>query len=602
MHVFSTLRARIYALALVGAVIMGMLMAFTRVSDIRTEAVESVVGQSRTITRQAEIARDMMSQRLQDGLIRPFEELPADKIMKAVPVITAIEIASKDAQGAGYTFRVPKIRPRNLDNRPDTVERAVLEEFKNGTAEEKVIISDTDVRYFRPIRLTQECLYCHGGPKGSKDVTGGVKEGWQTGEVHGAFEIIFDLAPVNAHVQTAQFEAIGLSAGVLALVALCVYFVSRTSIMNPLRRIHNYASRVAAGELDCTLETCSAKELGEVCTSIETMVYNMKEKMEEARAKGEEAEAQRKQAEALLAENNQKKHVEQLMVRMREAATGVAQVSREVAEATSSLSHTVSQAGEGAQSQSQRTGETARAMEMMNAAILEVAMASSQASDNAQSARERAEDGAQVVERSVSAIGVVSQKADALKEEMNALGGHAESINSILNVISDIADQTNLLALNAAIEAARAGDAGRGFAVVADEVRKLAEKTVTATKEVADVISAIQSSVRASVENAGSTAQAVEEAVTLVSSSGQSLAEIVSLAQATADKVSTIAHAVDEHSASATQISQAVDDVSKVAQETVGGMTQAQHAVEELNHMVARLGELNEDMCRDQTC
>ena len=62
---------------------------------------------------------------------------------------------------------------------------------------EKIIIEKDQIRYFKPVRLTAECLYCHGDPVGSKDVTGGTKEGWREGEIHGAFEIISSLEETN---------------------------------------------------------------------------------------------------------------------------------------------------------------------------------------------------------------------------------------------------------------------------------------------------------------------------------------------------------------------------------------------------------------------
>lgn len=76
----------------------------------------------------------------------------------------------------------------------------------------------------------------------------------------------------------------------------------------------------------------------------------------------------------------------------------------------------------------------------------------------------------------VTVEGLASQ-AEGAVEGARALSGSSLRIQSIVQVIQQIAGQTNLLALNAAIEAARAGDMGRGFAVVADEVRKLAEIT-----------------------------------------------------------------------------------------------------------------------------
>lgn len=72
------------------------------------------------------------------------------------------------------------------------------------------------------------------------------------------------------------------------------------------------------------------------------------------------------------------------------------------------------------------------------------------------------------------------------------LGESSAEIGAVVRTITSIAEQTNLLALNATIEAARAGLAGRGFAVVAGEVKALAERTASATEDIADRIRQIQ--------------------------------------------------------------------------------------------------------------
>ena len=140
--------------------------------------------------------------------------------------------------------------------------------------------------------------------------------------------------------------------------------------------------------------------------------------------------------------------------------------------------------------------------------------------------------------------------------------------------LKDIADQTNLLALNAAIEAARAGEMGRGFAVVADEVRALAERTTRATREIGEMIKAIQQGTKGAVNTMQKGVQDVEQGKQEADKSGQALAEILRRVEETAGLVAQIAHAAAQQTETTIEINrniQAIIDVARRNEEIVAG-------------------------------
>ena len=284
---------------------------------------------------------------------------------------------------------------------------------------------------------------------------------------------------------------------------------------------------------------------------------------------------------------------------MAEAADQLEGLAEAVAQAGTSLGERVSQVATGAGRQLERTTETATAMEEMNATVLEVAKNAAQAAENAGAAREGAREGLTATEEVNRAIETVRTRSEGLKVSLDALGERAKGIGAIMTVISDIADQTNLLALNAAIEAARAGDAGRGFAVVADEVRKLAEKTMTATKEVATVIADIDSGVRENIVGMDAAVTAVGEASALADKAGASLRHIVAMVETATDEVRSIATAAEEQSATSDAITQAIADINRISDETSQGMEEAERELAKLEESSGALAALIASLRQD---
>jgi len=231
----------------------------------------------------------------------------------------------------------------------------------------------------------------------------------------------------------------------------------------------------------------------------------------------------------------------------------------------------------------------ATASEEMSATSNDIARNCMQAAEGGSVATSVAADGSVVVQQTVEGMSRIAERVRAAAATVASLGSRSDQIGDIAFTIQDIADQTNLLALNAAIEAARAGEQGRGFAVVADEVRALAERTTRATREISEMIKAIQNDTRNAVESMEQGVREVETGSADAARSGEALRKITDQINTVTMQINQIATAAEEQTATTTEISGNIIQITEIAQKTTNGTRETTSASHHLLGMSEEL-------------
>jgi twitching motility protein PilJ len=433
--------------------------------------------------------------------------------------------------------------------------------------------------------------------------------------------------------QRQLFWAIAFGTGATALIvgAIAAYLVNRAT--RPILESTAAVKQLGKGEFDTRIAVTGQDEVAELGSNINLMAEQIQTLLNEQQATARreleiQAEIARQQSESADKERKRSQELQQellqfltdvdaasqgdLTVRaqitagevgivadvfnsiiesLRDIVSQVKQAATQVNESVGENEGAISELSDTALNQAMQISQTLNSVEEMTRTIQEVANNARTAAEVARTASTSAEMGGEAMEQTVSSILQLRETVAETAKKVKRLGESSQQISKAVSLINQIALQTNLLAINASIEAARAGEEGRGFAVVAEEVGQLAAQSATATKEIEQIVEAIQQETADVVEAMEVGTAQVVQGTRLVEKTKQSLGKIVEVSRQIDELLQSISQATVSQATTSKTVSKLMHDIAQVSEKTSDSSRQVSSSLQETVAVAKQLQE-----------
>ncbi|MGE7695768.1 methyl-accepting chemotaxis protein [Lysinibacillus sp. NPDC094177] len=317
----------------------------------------------------------------------------------------------------------------------------------------------------------------------------------------------------------------------VVLLVICIGFIAAKAVNIPTRQLKSLLKRAEQGDFTASASYVAQDELGEVVSSYNQMVTEVKR--------------------LLHTVSNSAHEVEGMTGKLQESSEQSSNTTHKIAKDVQSISDST------AASTKKLASNTASLEEVLNG--VQVILEKVQVVENfAHKTARDAESGTEIVQANLTQIQAIKHAVEKSNTAIFNLVERAATIDQMVEVIEKITAQTNLLALNASIEAARAGEHGKGFAIVANEVRKLAEQTVHSTQTITSIVQNIHLDSSYAVQMMEGVLVATEKGVQVTGDTATSFDHIL-------EKVHTIKPYIMEVSATVQEIANHTKKVSEDA-------------------------------------